>query len=185
MKILKIGAVLTTIVLSAGIAVAESIEVGAQFPPLTIESRGELVLEQDEVSYKAWSSDAMTGKVVYFQYMAARPSADKMNKHVNNALETADIKNDNFISTVIVNVDDVSFGATSFAVREMKKNKKRYPHTHLIADDSSKGRQLLKLEPKSSAVGVLDKTGKVLFFKDGKLTDNETSQVIELIKSSL
>lgn len=173
------------LIFTVGQASATEITVGEAFPPLNIESRGELVIKGEEVEFTPWSSASMAGNVVYFQYMAGRPSADKMNRHVNNALEESGIEDDNFISTVIVNLDDVTFGASGFAVKEMKKNKKKYPHTHLIADENGAGRISMGLQEESSAIGVIDKQGKVLFFKDGKLTESETAQVIELIRTSL
>ena len=41
------------------------------------------------------------------------------------------------------------------------------------------------LKKKSSAVIVLNKEGKVIYFKDGKLTEKEISTVVSIIKKEL
>lgn len=45
--------------------------------PINITDRGELLLNNDDVSYKCWSSIELVGKVRVVQYIAGRTSAKK------------------------------------------------------------------------------------------------------------
>lgn len=55
----------------------------------------------------------------------------------------------------------------------------------MVLDSKGMARNAWELTPESSAIVLLDKEGKVLFAKDGQLTANEITTVMELIKSHL
>lgn len=160
---------------------AESIRTGSPLPALAIDDKGELVIKGEEVEFKPWSTEDLQGKIVYLQYMAGRPSADKKNRHVNDALEAEGFPQGSFSSTVLVNLDDVTFGASGFALKEMKKNKLKHPNAHLIADSEGKGLKTWGLEEENSAIGVIGKSGEVLFFKEGALSEEEVARVLSLL----
>lgn len=160
---------------------AETIRTGSPLPALTIDDKGELVIKGEEVEFKPWSTTDLQGKVVYLQYMAGRRSADKMNSHVNDALEDEGFPQGSFSSTVLVNLDDVTFGASGFALKEMKKNKLKHPNAHLIADSEGKGLKTWGLKEEHSAIGIIGKSGEVLFFKEGALNEEEVAKILALL----
>jgi YtfJ family uncharacterized protein len=166
-------------------ALAEPIRQGAALPPLAIDEKGELIINGDDIEYKPWSTAGFKNKVVFLQYMAARPSADKMNRHVINALTEAAFPVGSMHTAVLVNLDDVTFGASSWALRELGKNKIKHPRTSIIADYNGKGLEFWGLQAKSSAIGVVGKNGQILFFKDGALSQQELETVISLIQKEI
>lgn len=56
-------------------ASAHNIEKGQRVPPVGIADRGELILDNDKFSYKAWNSAQLAGKVRVVQHIAGRTSA--------------------------------------------------------------------------------------------------------------
>ena len=185
MKALAMLQTLLCACLIHGCALAEPISQGATLPPLAIDEKGELIINGDEIQYRPWSSAAFKNKVVFLQYMAARPSTDKMNRHVNDAVVNAAFPQGSMLSTILVDLDDVTFGASSWALRELKKSKMKYPRTRIVADYNGKGREFWELQPKSSAIGVVGKNGQVLFFKQGALSQLELETVISLIHKEI
>ncbi|WP_315940917.1 YtfJ family protein, partial [Haemophilus influenzae] len=55
------------------------------------------------------------------------------------------------------------------------------PHSQVVLDDKSAVKNAWGLNPKDSAIIVLDKTGKVKFVKEGKLSDSDIQTVISLV----
>lgn len=165
-------------------AFADAIRVGSALPTLEIKEKGELLLEDDdEVTFRPWSTEQLdtTAEVQIIQYMAARPSAEKQIRPFTDALEAAEYpENLHHVSTVI-NLDDVTFGMSGWALSEIKENKRKYPTSTMVADWEGKGLKRWNLESKSSALFILDKEGQVLFFKDGKLNEQEIDRALKLI----
>ena len=60
-------------------ASAHNIEKGQRVPPVGIADRGELILDNDKFSYKAWNSAQLAGKVRVVQHIAGRTSAKEKN----------------------------------------------------------------------------------------------------------
>lgn len=112
--------------------------------------------------------------------MTARPRASKENRHVIDAIclkQSADVP----VTTVnIINVADVPFGATGFALGELRANKEKYPHSTLIGDMDT-GRNHWELKPRGSSIILMDPEGTVRYFKDGALSPNELQQLLEIL----
>jgi hypothetical protein len=166
-------------------AFAQGIRVGFELPALTIEQVGELIIAGDDIEFIPWSTASLKDKTVYLQYMAARPSADRMNRHVNDALEAANFPEGSFESAALINLDDATFGASNLALRQIKKNKLKHPGAHIVADRHGKGLQTWQLETGQSAVGLVGKSGKVLFFKQGRLSEEELQQMLSLLQDQI
>lgn len=161
-----------------------AVSLGEPLPDLQIDNKGELVLkDKDEVGFEPWSSQALDtqGAVQIVQYMAARPSSEKQIRPFTDKLEEIAYPVELHHVTTVVNLDDVTFGMSGFALSELESNKRRYPMSTLVGDWSGEGLKAWDLSPKSSALMILDATGKVLFFKDGKLNQQEIDQALALI----
>lgn len=172
------------LLLSPG-AMASSIQTGQAIPAITIEDKGELVLEENKVVYADWSTDSLMGKVHVLQYMAGRMSASKVNEAFTDALEKLELSRDYQQTTTIINLDDSMFGTSGFVNSELKSNKKKYPFSTIVADKRGTGASAWRLDEASSAIMVLSPDGKVLFFKDGGLSTEEIDSVITLIQAQM
>jgi YtfJ family uncharacterized protein len=70
-------------------ACAHNIEKGQRVPPVGIADRGELILDNDKFSYKAWNSAQLAGKVRVVQHIAGRTSAKEKNANLVEAIKAA------------------------------------------------------------------------------------------------
>lgn len=166
-------------------ASAHNIEKGQRVPPVGIADRGELILDNDKFSYKAWNSAQLAGKVRVVQHIAGRTSAKEKNATLVEAIKAAKLPHDRYQTTTIVNTDDVIPGSGMFVRSSLESNKKLYPWSQFIVDSKGEVQRAWQLQPGSSAIVVLDKQGKVRFVKDGPLTQDEVTRVIALVTSLL
>ena len=166
-------------------ASAHNIENGQRVPAVGITDRGELILDNDKFSYKAWNSAQLPGKVRVVQHLAGRSSAKEKNASMIEAIKTANLPHDRYQTTTIVNTDDAILGSGMFVRSSLESNKKLYPWSQIIVDSNGVTRKAWQLEEESSAVVVLDKDGRVQWAKDGALTQEEVQQVIALLHKLL
>ncbi|MDY1037713.1 YtfJ family protein [Lelliottia sp. CFBP8978] len=166
-------------------AFAHNIETGQRLPPVGVADRGELILDNDKFSYKPWNSAQLAGKVRVVQHIAGRTSAKEKNASLVEAIKSAKLPHDRYQTTTIVNTDDAIPGSGMFVRSSLESNKKLYPWSQIIVDSDGVTRKAWQLEEESSAVVVLDKDGRVLWAKDGALTQEEVQQVIALLHKSL
>ena len=163
---------------------ASALPAGDTLPVLEVNDKGELVLnDQGEIEFAPWSSADLdtAGQVQIIQYMAARPSSEKQIRPFTDRLEAVAYEPELHDVITVVNLNDVTFGMSGWALSELEKNKREYAETTMVADWEGKGLKLWNLEPKSSALFILGADGKILFAKDGKLNPQEIDQAIELI----
>lgn len=155
---------------------------GRSVLPVNITDRGELLLHNDDISYRSWSSLELVGKVRVVQYIAGRTSAKKKNSMLIKAIKNAGFPTDRFQPTTIVNTNDVILGSGFFVVGKIEKNKRRYPWAQFIIDNEGLGQKIWQLNEMSSTILVLDKFGNIQWAKDGNLTPEEVGMVISMVK---
>lgn len=167
------------------IASAHNLQNGQRVPAVGIADRGELILDNNEFSYKNWNSSQLPGKVRVVQHIAGRTSAKEKNATLIEAIKAAKFPHDKYQTTTIVNTDDAIPGSGMFVRSSLESNKKLYPWSQFIVDSNGLVRQSWQLEEESSAIVVLDKEGRVEWVKDGALTQQEVQQVIALLHKLL
>ncbi|PHM37365.1 YtfJ family protein [Xenorhabdus innexi] len=166
-------------------AFAHNITVGQPVPAVIIADKGELLLNNGKFSYQQWSSAELPGKVRTIQHIAGRSSAKEMNDPLIQALKAADLPKDKYQTTSIVNTDDAIFGTSAFVRSSLEDSKKEFPWSQFIVDSDGVAQKAWGLEPKSSAIIVLDKNGIVQFVKDGKLNNEDIQHILALIKEEV
>lgn len=154
---------------------------GEPLPPLRIDSPGELRLDGDRIEYAPWDSTRLGDKLQIVQYLAARASARDINRPFTDRLERSGIPLERYHLTTIVNLDDALFGTRTFVMSELESNKRRYFRSSIVADDAGAGRAAWGLAAKSSAVLLVDGNGRVLFFREGAMSETEIEQVLALV----
>ncbi|MGC6231468.1 YtfJ family protein [Hafnia paralvei] len=153
--------------------------------PVGISDRGELNYQNNEFSYKNWNSAQLGGKVRVIQHIAGRTSAKDMNDPLIEAIKKAGLPHDKYQTTTIVNTDDTIIGTGPFVRSSLESSKKEFPWSQFIVDDTGAAKKAWDLQPKGSAIVVLDKQGNVKFAKDGALTPQEVQQVMALLHQLL
>lgn len=155
--------------------------------PLTINDvqSGEVLLNGNNVQYQAWNSDRLNGKVRVVQHMAGRISVKSMNDPLMDKIKAAKFPHDKYQTTTIVNIADATLGMSSMAKSKTERGKKDFPYTMVVVDDNGKVKQHWQLQPENALILVLDKNGIVRFAKEGKLSEQENQQVIDLVSDLL
>jgi len=162
---------------------ALALDPGQSLPALRVEKLGELQVEGDELQYTAWDSARLSGKIHVLQYLAARPAARNLSKPFTDRLEKSGIPLAHYHVTTIVNLDDAMFGTRGFVLSELERNKRRYHLSTIVADESGAGRLAWGLQGGSSAVIILGPDARVLFFREGAMSEGDIEQALEIVRS--
>lgn len=163
-------------------ASAHNLVIGRAPIKVAVSEQGELMLQNDKFSYKFWNSSALSGKIFLVQHIAALASASEMNAGLVETLKQANLPPRLFQTMTIINEDDALFGSgPSFADSWVKNHKTLNPGSQFILDAHGSVLRTWHLQPKSSAIIVLDAQGKVRYIKEGALSLAEIQQVAALV----
>ena len=185
----------------ASIALAEGITVGEKLPLVTIEDKGQMVFDYDvvdgamtyregsKISYKAYSSADLNGKVHSIYHLAARSGVDDINQPYIDALTAANLPqyqpDSPYKTLTILDSDAALWGTATVAIGMFEGSQKKLAHDYYVVDAKGAALETWGLEPKNSAVIIVDRDGTVLFFKEGKMSDADIASAIELIQKHL
>lgn len=167
------------------IALAHNLKLGESVPNVEIASYGEVILEGKETKFTKWSTQNMLGKVRVIQAIAGRSSAKELNAPMMTAITAAKFPEDSYQTTSIINQDDSIWGTGSFVKSSIQDSKKEFPWSSMVLDEDGVLAKNWDLAEESSAIIVQDKQGKILFVKEGALTQDEIKQVLALIEQNL
>ncbi|MGR5119394.1 YtfJ family protein [Vibrio astriarenae] len=183
---MKIKSLLSTLLIAAPLSVAaHNLEVDGTLHSVKINKVGELLLDQDKIKYQSWNTEQMLGKVRVIQAIAGRSAAKEMNAPLMAAITAADFAEDSYQTTTIINQDDALWGTGSFVKSSAEDSKKEFPWSSMVLDSDGLAANAWQLEEKSSAIIVQDKQGKILFIKEGALSEEEIQQVLSLIQKNV
>ena len=154
-------------------------------PTVSIADKGELMLHDKTFNYQNWSSSQLTGKVRLIQHIAGRSKAKAMNAPLIEAIKAAKFDHNRYQTTTIVDLDDTLFGTSAFVLSSVKESKEQFPWSSFVLDSEGRVRQSWGLQEESSAIVLLDRSGKVLFSKEGALTKEEINQLLSTIQAQL
>ncbi len=160
---------------------------GQSLPFLDIQVGGEISVSNDDVVKKPWNSKSFEtrGKIQLVQYLAANRGAVRQNKAFNDSLIEKQFSSKQLDTTVIVHFADTMSLLKGVVVNRMAKNKVKHETIHFVIDNNGVGLQRWGMKNKSSAIIVLDASGKVLFAKDGPLSEYEIESTIALIENQV
>ena len=166
-KIMLLSAVMGSLI--SVNAFAHNIQPNQLLANVTVSDKGEITLDGNDVAYKSWSSTALPGKVRVIQHIAGRSAAKEKNQAMIEAIKAAHFNQAKYQTTTIINADDAVVGTGMFVKRIA---------TAIVEFNKSAVKNAWGLREKDSVIILLDKTGKVQFVKEGKLTDDEVKEVI-------
>lgn len=181
----KTSMLIISLLLAPILASAHNFQLQQRVAPIGVSDKGELDYANDKFSYKAWNSAQLGGKVRVMQHIAGRTSAKELNDPLIEAIKVAKLPHDRYQTTTIVNTDDAIIGTAVFVRNSIEDSKKEFPWSQFIVDSNGIVKKAWDLQPKSSAIVVLDKDGKIQFAKDGALTPQEVQQVMDLLHQLL
>lgn len=162
---------------------AEAVEPGETLPPLTVKSRGEIHLTGKDASYTPWSTTQIEAKPHVVLHIAGTMKASKLNEPFQDALNASDLDQSRYGVVSIVDLKQALWGTRGIVNSELVKNKQEHMGSSIVVDKEGLGLESWGLKKKSYAVIILDSSGEIEYIKDGKLTDEEISNTIELLES--
>jgi YtfJ family uncharacterized protein len=156
---------------------AQAVEIG-EIPP-KVELKEKLGGRLDG---KPWSSEELQGKVYVLFYVD--PDEKDTNNDASEALDREKFSSDKFQSVAIINM--AATWLPNFAISSsLKEKQKRYPTTIYVRDNKKVVVNAWKIADDSNDVLAFDKQGRLIFRKDGKLTEEEIKMLIGLIRDHL
>lgn len=160
---------------------------GQSLPILDIDVGGEISVNGNNTVKTPWSSKCFEskGKVQLVQYVAANRRAIRQNQPFNDAVKEKRFSSEELATTVIVNMVDSMAITKAIVTNKLEKSKIKHQTISFVMDDQGVGLERWGMAEKSSAVFVLDGSGKILFAKDGPLSDVEIADTIKLIESQI
>ncbi|CAH0990511.1 putative protein YtfJ [Sinobacterium norvegicum] len=178
------------ILLSLSLLTASSalsaLDVGETLPAVSINDRGELLLEEKTIAFDSWSIDELdSSKTNIIMYLAGRMSSDKMIRPFTDALEAENISLDKIHSTTIVNLDDSLWGTTGFVISEVKSNKQEHPEVTFVLEESGETLKKWQLDEGSAAIIILTNKGEIAYLKQGAFDDAEAKNALAVLKKNL
>lgn len=178
---------LTALLLCAApvLGFAHNLSLSQMIPSTSISSHGEIFVEGKDIVYKPWSTELLNGKVRVIQVIAGRKSAKKLNADLMSAITQSKFPAEQYQTTTIINQDDAMWGTSSFVKSSAEESKAEFPWSSIVLDESGEVAKAWQLKEESSAIIVLDKSGKILFVQEGKLNQESIDNVISLISTNL
>ncbi len=156
---------------------AQALEIG-EIPP-KVELKEKLGGRLDG---KPWSSEELQGKVQVLFYVD--PDEKDTNNPASEALDKEKFPLDKYQSWGIINM--AATWMPNFAINSaLEKKQKRYPRTIYVRDLKKVLVTSWKIADDSSDILVFDKTGKLVFRKDGKLNAEEIQKLIKAVRDNL
>jgi YtfJ family uncharacterized protein len=164
-----------------------SLEPGQSLPVLVIHVGGEISVNDNNIVKEPWSSKSFEskGKVQLVQYVSANRGAARQNKPFTDTLIKKHFSSEQLATTVIVNMADTMAFVKGIVVKKIAKNKVKHQTINFVIDDNGVGLQRWGMKHKSYAIIVLDASGKVLFAKDGPLSEKEIENTLKLIETHM
>ena len=164
-------------------------EKGMLFPDFKIENQKMVFMENGKIEYRPWESSSLKGKVTTIYHLAARNGMDEINKALIDEIIKAELPeklpDSKYKTLTILNFDDAMWGTANIAESRFEKSQKKFPYALYVNDQKGVAQKAWKLKKKNSAVILIDKDGKILFFKEGKLNEEEIKEYLALIKKEL
>ena len=170
---LLLTALLTTLSLNAALSVGEH--------PQTVVIEGEnggLVADGAK-----WSSDSIKNNVYVMFYVD--PDEKSVNEHFSTALKAKEYrKKGDFGSIAIINL--AATWKPNFVIEKILKSKQEeFPTTIYVKDKNSVLVKEWGIEDDASNILIFDKTGKLLFYKSGKMEESDMKKAFSLIEENI
>ena len=156
---------------------ARAIEMG-EIPP-KVELKEDLGGRLDG---RLWSSEELQGKVHVLFYVD--PDEKDTNNDTSEALDKENFSRDKFQSVAIINMAATWLPNFSISA-SLKAKQKRYPNAIYVRDYKKVMVNAWKIADDSNDVLAFDKKGRLIFRKDGKLTEEEIKMLIKVIRDNL
>ena len=170
---------LKAVVLSALLAVSLSaLTVGEVPKTITISGdNGGLAKDGSE-----WSSSSIKDKVYVMFYVD--PDEKDVNSHFSDALKAKKYDRSRYGSLAVINL--AATWKPNFVIEKILKSKQEeFPDTIYVKDAKSVVVNEWEVADDNSDIIIFDKDGKVLFYKAGKMGEDDMKKAFSIIEANL
>lgn len=147
--------------------------------PSTIVLKGD---DGGKVDGTPWSSDSLKGKVYSVFYVD--PDEKGANEAMEVALKAQNFPKDTYGSVAVINMEATWLPNAAIA-SSLKAKQEEYPDTIYVKDLTKTLVKTWGLKDDAYDTLVFDKSGNVVFSKDGTLSKADTQAMIATIKAAL
>ena len=177
LRFFLISAVITSSIASG--AVAAPITIGRSASPIKLEGAA-----GGKVTGEPWNSAdiAKMGKVVSLFYVD--PEEKKLNEPLEDAYDAEHFPADKHQGIAIINMA-AAWYPNSMIDSQLKQKQEKFPRTIYVKDMKKSLVHEWDLQDDSVNIVVFGKDGKALFAKKGKMSPDEISGLMKLIRSNL
>jgi len=145
-----------------------------------------IIIQNDDGGYakdsSAWDSSSIKDKVYVMFYVD--PDEKDTNEHFVQALKAKKYDRASYGSIALINL--AATWKPNFVIESILKSKQEeFPHTIYVKDKSSILVKEWKVADDASDVLVFSKDSKLLFYKSGKMNEDDMKKVFELIEENL
>jgi len=154
-----------------------ALQIDAVAPAVTLEGD-----TGGKVDGTPWSSSMLQGKVHVMFYVD--PDEKDTNNAFSEALSAEKLDRSKYASIAMINMAATWLPNFAIATKLAAKQEK-YPHTIYIKDLDKVIVKKWQIADDSSNILVFDKDGKLIYIKEGQVTEDEIPLVIALIKAAM
>ena len=129
-----------------------------------------------------FDTSILKGKTFLLVHIA--PSAEKLNDKAQQALEEAKLKGPKYGSVVIINAKS-TWIPNGILRAALKFNKDKHPDTIFVLDYTKTFVDQWNFKDDSSSFMVINSNGLPIFRKDGLLSDEDITRLIDTIKANI
>lgn len=129
-----------------------------------------------------WGSDSLKGKAYILFYVS--PKKKNLNNDASDKLKAEKFSSDVFGSVAVIDLKS-SWIPNGLITRAIKKKQIKYPRTIYLKDRKRYLHKDLNFTPSGNDIFAFDKLGNEIFRHAGKMSDEDTSRMIELLRKSI
>jgi predicted transcriptional regulator len=135
-----------------------------------------------KVDGSAWTSDMIKDKVWVLFYVD--PDHRNENEDLKEALKKEEFPKDKYATIAVINMA-ASWLPNAAIASSIESNQKEYPDVTYVKDMNKALVKEWALADDAYVVTVLDKSGKLIFNREGDFSKDDTAAIIKLIREHL
>lgn len=129
-----------------------------------------------------WNSNTIKDKVIVMFYVD--PDEKDTNSHFSKKLKERHYNEEIFASIAMINL--AATWKPNFIIESILKEKqKEFPRTLYVKDKKSVLVKAWEIDDDASDIILFSKEGKVLFYKSGKMSEEDMTNIFKLIEDNL
>lgn len=165
------------VVLGVVLPATAELEAGKLPPAITLQGK-----DGGRLDGTPWSTAELTNKVHALFYVD--PDVKDLNQHVVEAIEKQKFASESFQSIVVINLA-ATWKPNWIISAILRRTQKKYPRAVYIRDYTKVLVKQWGVADQNYDIILLDPAGRILKSYDGKLTDAQTTELVDTITSGI